>query len=132
MHIYACGPARMLEAIEERCQSWPAEALHVEHFSSVGTTLDPEHERAFEVELRSTGLVLHVPRDRTLLEILRASNVDVQSDCEEGLCGSCEATVLAGEVDHRDVVLTSAERKQNSRMMVCCSRSHSNRLVVDL
>lgn len=122
----------MLEAIEERCQSWPAEALHVEHFSSVGTTLDPEHERAFEVELRSTGLVLHVPRDRTLLEILRASNVDVQSDCEEGLCGSCEATVLAGEVDHRDVVLTSAERKQNSRMMVCCSRSHSNRLVVDL
>ena len=63
---------------------------------------------------------------------LRAANIDVQSDCEEGLCGSCEVRVLAGEVDHRDVVLTRAEREAHTRMMSCCSRARGERLVLEL
>ena len=64
----------------------------------------------FEVELADSGLVLPVRADQTLLAALRAANIDVRSDCEEGLCGSCEVAVLAGRIDHRDLVLTPAER----------------------
>jgi len=56
----------------------------------------------------------------------------VQSDCEEGLCGSCEVRVLAGKVDHRDVVLTRSERDANTKMMACCSRACEGRLVLEL
>jgi len=56
----------------------------------------------------------------------------VQSDCQEGLCGSCEVRVLAGDIDHRDLVLTRAERAEGRRMMACCSRARGGRLVLAL
>ncbi|CAG9167236.1 cytochrome P450/oxidoreductase [Cupriavidus respiraculi] len=132
-HVYACGPARMIEALEAACAGWPDDALRIEHFASAPKTLDPEHEQPFEVELKDSGLVVAVPADQTLLSALRGVNIDVQSDCEEGLCGSCEVRVLAGEIDHRDVVLTRAEREANNRMMACCSRARNGgRLVLEL
>src|SRR3546814_2613585 len=110
--IYACGPQRMLDALAQACasQGWPEDALRVEHFHSALGGLDRSKEHSFEAELKDSGLVINVAADQTLLSALRAANVDVQSDCEEGLCGSCEVRVLAGEVDHRDVGLTGAER----------------------
>ena len=130
--VYACGPARMLDALGEASASWPEDALRIEHFESKLGTLDPRNECAFEVELKDSGLVLTVPADQTLLTTLRRANVDVQSDCEEGLCGSCEVRVLGGEIDHRDVVLTKGERQSNDRMMACCSRAKSGKLVLAL
>ncbi|MDH6593648.1 cytochrome P450/ferredoxin-NADP reductase [Variovorax sp. TBS-050B] len=130
--VYACGPLRMLEALEDCCAGWPEGSLRVEHFESTLATLDPSKERAFEVELKDSGLVIAVAPDQTLLSALRAANVDVQSDCEEGLCGSCEVRVLAGRVDHRDVVLTRTEREANTKMMACCSRACDGRLVLEL
>ena len=130
--IYACGPVRMLDALQMCCQAWPQDALHSEHFHSTLGTLDPSKEHAFEVELKDSGITLTVPPDQTLLAALRSANIDMQSDCEEGLCGSCEVTVLDGDVDHRDVVLTRTEREANRKMMSCCSRAKGKRIVLEL
>lgn len=132
--IHACGPKRMLDALEDavRKAQWRPYALHVEHFVSGATKLDPSKEKAFEIELRHSALTLQVPTDQTVLDVLTAANVDVQCDCQEGLCGTCEVGVLEGEIDHRDVVLNPAEREANNRMMTCVSRSKSTRLVLDL
>ncbi|MVW73237.1 cytochrome P450/oxidoreductase [Bordetella sp. 15P40C-2] len=128
--VYACGPQRMLDALKEACAHWPEDALRVEHFHSTLATLDPTKEQPFVVELKDSGLVINVPADQTLLAALRAANIDVQSDCEEGLCGSCEVAVLAGDIDHRDLVLTRAEREANTKMMSCCSRACGQRKIV--
>ena len=120
--LYACGPDRLLAALEQSV-SGQTERLHVEHFSSVGTLLDPDEESPFEAELKDSGLLVPVPADQTLLQALRAVGVDVPSDCEEGLCGTCEVAVVAGDVDHRDKVLSAAERAVGGRMMACCSRA---------
>ena len=130
--IYACGPVRMLQALETCCAGWPEDSLRIEHFVSTMGTLDPSREHAFEVELKDSGIVVTVPADQTVLTALRAANIDIESDCEEGLCGSCEVRVLAGKVDHRDVVLTRTEREANSKMMTCCSRACGARLVLEL
>lgn len=130
--VYACGPARMLDALAARAAHWPAHALRVEHFAAAAPRVDPAAEQPFEVELKDSGLTLTVPANRTLLATLRAANVDLQSDCEEGLCGSCEVRVLAGEIDHRDSVLSAGERAANTRMMACCSRAKRGRIVLEL
>lgn len=136
VRIYACGPQRLLDALQDLCSTkdgWPDEALRVEHFQTQPGTLDPAREQSFEVDLKDSGLTLQVGADRTLLQALRAANIDVPSDCGEGLCGSCEVHVLAGQVDHRDVVLTRGERERNDRMMACCSRAcGGQRLVLEL
>jgi cytochrome P450/ferredoxin-NADP reductase len=130
--VYACGPVRMLDAVREAAQRWPQDAVRIEHFVSTLGTLDPAREHGFEVVLKDSGLELQVPPDKTVLAVLREANIDVQSDCEEGLCGSCEVRVLDGEVDHRDLVLTRAEREAGGRMMSCCSRARGKRLVLGL
>lgn len=120
--IYACGPDRLLTALEQSVRERP-ERLHIEHFSSAGTQLDPDEESPFEVELKDSELSVSVSADQTLLQALQAAGVDVPSDCEEGLCGTCEVAVIAGDVDHRDKVLSAAERAAGGRMMACCSRA---------
>jgi cytochrome P450/ferredoxin-NADP reductase len=130
--VYSCGPQRLLEALQEAVAHWPDEALHVEHFSSSRRQLDPTTEHGFDVVLQDSGLTVRVAPDQTVLQALRAANIDVESDCEEGLCGACEIPVLAGAVDHRDLVLSKAERAENKLMMSCCSRACTDRLVVQL
>jgi ferredoxin len=121
--IYACGPQRMLDGLEQASRHWPEDSLRVEHFSTTLGALDPAREHGFEVELRESGLTLQVRSDQTLLDALRGANIDIESDCREGLCGSCEVPVLEGDVDHRDMVLTRSERAACTRMMSCCSRA---------
>ena len=130
--VYACGPVRMLEALEQACAGWPNDALRIEHFHAMAGALDPADEHAFEVELKDSGITLTVAPDQTLLSALRSANIDVQSDCCEGLCGSCEVRVLSGTVDHRDLVLTRPEREANNKMMACCSRAAGSKIVLAL
>lgn len=132
VQIYACGPQRLLDGLSEACAGWDEDNVRFEHFSSGRGELDPEKEHAFELVLKDSGITVQVPAHQTVLQALRTANVDVSSDCEEGLCGSCEIPVVEGEVDHRDVVLTAAERRANERMMSCCSRACGRQLVVDL
>lgn len=129
--VYCCGPEGLLAAVEQRCASWPAASLHVERFAA--RPLDPNAvDRPFEVQLATTGVQLTVPADRTLLEVVREAGVVVPSSCEEGTCGTCETVVLAGRPDHRDALLTEAEKLANETMMLCVSRSLDGRLVLDL
>ncbi len=121
--VYACGPERMIAALEELTAHLPEGTFHFEHFSAQAGGLDPSREQAFEAELTDSGLTVQVAADTTLLEAIRAAGIDVASDCCEGLCGSCEVDVVEGEIDHRDKVLTRAERAGNTRMMSCCSRA---------
>jgi ferredoxin len=50
----------------------------------------------------------------------------------EGICGTCECAVIEGTPDHRDSMLTDAEREAGEVMMICVSRSRSERLVLDI
>ena len=115
--VYACGPSRMLAALERLC---PPDALRVEHFGADAGAV--QSGAPFSVHLADSGLDLSVPGDRSLLDVLGAAGIDLPSDCREGLCGSCEVAVTAGTIEHRDRVLTGAERAEGRRMMACCSR----------
>lgn len=131
-HVYSCGPKPMIDELTALASSWPDDTLHIEHFESTLGALDPVVEHPFDVELSASGLTVHVAAEQTVLDALRSANVDVPSDCEEGLCGTCQVGVLAGKVDHRDVVLSRAAREEGKAMMTCCSRARDNRLSLDL
>ena len=135
--IYACGPGGMLKAIETICESAERSTeLVIERFApGVTPTAEPiaaTDQRTFEVELARSGKVLSVPTDRTILQVVRDVLDDVPSSCEEGFCGTCECGVLGGTPDHRDEVLSDEERAAGRSMMICVSRSLSDRLILDL
>lgn len=120
--IYACGPEKLLNTLEKLAEQYNFE-LKFELFGSGSSLLNPELENTFDVELIDTGKVYHVPKHKTLLEVLLDNEIDLPHDCLEGLCGSCEVIVIEGEIDHRDKSLSTKERESNQKMITCCSRA---------
>ena len=130
--VYACGPARLLEELETLSDDWSDGTFNCEHFNTTNAILNPENEHAFKVILKDSGLELDVRADQTLLEVLNGAGIDINCDCREGLCGSCEAEVIDGDVDHRDRVLSRPERETGKRMMTCCSRASGGKITLAL
>lgn len=133
--VYCCGPAGLIDAVEAHCATWPAGSLDVERFAAAPGQHSGGGEggdEPFEVELRMSGVTLTVPPGQSVLKAVEAAGVPVLSSCEEGICGSCETAVLAGEIDHRDSLLTDDERAAGDTMLICVSRARGGRLVLDL
>lgn len=127
--VYACGPTPLLDALQAACDA-SAIDLHVERFESALT--EPVWHGPFEVELAASGITVEVPPEKSVLQAIEEQGVLVLSSCTEGTCGTCETVVLEGEVDHRDAILTPAERARNDVMFVCVSRAACPRLVLEL
>jgi tetrachlorobenzoquinone reductase len=128
-HLYCCGPAAMLAAFAAATADRPPALVHVEYF----TTQEPAAtEGGYVVELARSGRSFTVPAGKTILETLLAAGLEPPYSCMEGVCGTCETTVLQGVPDHRDMVLTDAEHAANRTMMICCSGCKGDRLVLDL
>lgn len=126
--VYACGPERLLNALDVLSNDWPISSFRFEHFNPVETKLDPTKEHAFDVELQDSDIKLRVNADQSVLDAMLAAGIDVGCDCEEGICGTCEVDVLGGEIDHRDRVLSQSEKDAGNRMMVCVSRAKRGNL----
>lgn len=93
---------------------------------------DATENTPFDVQLVRSGITVHVPADKRLIEVLRGHVPSLTYDCEKGYCGACETRVLAGTPEHRDSVLSEDERKAGHSMMICVGRCASDRLVLDL
>ncbi|MCX5334641.1 MULTISPECIES: PDR/VanB family oxidoreductase [unclassified Streptomyces] len=119
--VYCCGPEGLMAAVEERFPQ-----VHLERFTPRATAPGA----AFEVELRRSGRTLTVPADSSVLAAVRRELPNTLYSCEQGFCGTCQQRVLEGEVDHRDELLTDAERGDS--MLICVSRARSERLVLDM
>ncbi|MFJ4367554.1 PDR/VanB family oxidoreductase [Streptomyces chartreusis] len=126
--VYCCGPEPLLKAVEAVC---PAGQLRVERFAAPVVERDGD-DTAFEVECRRSGVTLNVDAGTSVLEAAENAGLAVASSCRDGICGSCETRVLAGTPDHRDFLLSEAERATGETMMLCVSRCASDRLVLDL
>jgi vanillate O-demethylase ferredoxin subunit len=86
----------------------------------------------FEVHLQKSGQTLRVTQDQSILKVLQDAGHDVPFSCSEGICGTCLTPVLAGTPDHWDMFLTPEEQAANNQMLICCSRSQTARLVLEL
>lgn len=130
-HLYVCGPRGMIEAVSARAAvaGFPPERVHVELFTAAPQEAG---DQPFEIELASSGEVFTVPPGESIIDVLEAAGHDVMYDCRRGDCGICQCGVLAGEPDHRDVILTESERAEGKLMQICVSRARSPRLVLDL
>ena len=86
----------------------------------------------FDVRLHRSGRTVTVPPGETILDILLDNGVNVSFSCSDGICGTCETKVIDGIPDHRNSFLSDEDKADNSKIMVCCSRSKSAVLTLDL
>jgi ferredoxin-NADP reductase len=130
--IYCCGPEPLISAVELQAERWPTGSLHVERFKPRDVGDESSNSAAFHVDLLRSGVSLEVPTGRSVLEVIDEAGIDILSSCEDGICGTCQVTVLSGIPEHRDSVLSAEERRSNTTMMPCVSRARTPRLALDL
>ncbi|RDI25239.1 vanillate O-demethylase ferredoxin subunit [Pseudacidovorax intermedius] len=129
--LYVCGPKPLLDAVLAATQArgWAAGRVHFELFSA---PVVEAGDQPFEVELAQSGRRFTVPADQTILDCLIEHGCDPLYDCKRGECGVCAVPVIEGEIDHRDYVLSQAEKDGGQVMQICISRAKGPRLVIDL
>lgn len=130
-HLYICGPKAMNDAAIEICKArgWPDDQVHFEFFAAAA----PEAgDTELEVVLERSGRTLAIPADKSILDVMIAEGLDPMYDCTRGECGCCITEVLEGEPEHRDYILTDAEKAAGKHICVCVSRAKTGRLVLDM
>jgi ferredoxin-NADP reductase len=131
-HLYYCGPAGMMAAAAAAAADWPEGTAHCEYFT--GPAARPPvplaEDRPFRIRLAKDGGEYEIPAGETIIDVLRRHGIPVRTSCELGYCGTCLTPYLAGEPDHRDQILSNADRRRY--VLICCSRSKTPVLELDL
>lgn len=127
--FYACGPQKMLAEIETcaRILGIDKDQIQMEHFAAEKSAND----KAVVLELAHSGKLIKASADQSLLSALRDAGLDVNFDCCVGDCGTCAVKILTGEAEHRDHVLSDAQKAQGF-ICVCVSRAKGEKLVLAL
>lgn len=130
-HVYVCGPRPLNEAVIDAAAAagWPREQVHHEHFAAAAPAA---RDGAFMVHLRASERSVSVGAGESVLDALLREGFSPLYDCRRGECGLCATTVLAGDVEHRDYVLSDIDRGANRQMCICVSRVRGGELVLDL
>ena len=124
--VYCCGPRGLMDAVRDMTGHWPEGSIHFEDFGSEQARPRAD-DRPFAIQL-ADGTQLTVPVGQSILDVLRAHGRAVASSCESGSCGTCRTRYLAGAVDHRDLLLSPAERTHT--LMPCVSRAAGDETLV--
>ena len=127
-HAYACGPMGFLKYVRDTCEQIQWAHLHYEAF----TAAPAEDGDAFAVRIKSTGEMVEIPGNQTVVEALARKGIEIPVSCEQGICGTCLTKICDGIPDHRDQYLSDDERARGDQFTPCCSRSKSSILVLDL
>ncbi len=130
IHLYVCGPRGFMDWVSGEARALGYDEAHI-HREDFNAEVDSSGD-AFEVVLAKSNKTIAVPSGTTIVEALEKAGVRVDVSCEQGICGTCLCMVLGGVPDHRDSYLTEEEREANDQMMLCCSRSKTPQLVLDI
>ena len=87
-------------------------------------------QHTFELILQRSQMRLPVGPGESMADVLQLAGVALETLCEQGVCGTCVTRWLDGEPDHRDSCLSADE--QATHVAVCCARSHSTTLTLDI
>ena len=118
--VYTCGPEAYMGAVIAAAQAagLSEENISREYFAVPDTEAQENHPFTL---LLADGREINVSKDQSAAEAMQAAGLSVDIKCSDGLCGVCKWAYKAGEIDHRDYVLSKAQRE--THFITCQSRA---------
>ena len=129
-HVYTCGPDRYMSGVMDAAerQGFPEVERHLEYFSVPEL---PEYENhSFTLRLARTGREFSIPANASATDILAENGISIDVKCADGICGVCKCALVSGDVEHRDFVLSKAQRENT--IILCQSRASTKDGVVEV
>ncbi len=134
-NVYVCGPDAFMTDVRTWIEELgiPGIRVMIEAFgaadgkaANVRSRTRPKRAR---VTFARTGRVFEMNDAGSLLDLAEAEGVTVESDCRSGICGTCVATIVSGEVGYDSEPTISVEENQ---VLLCCGFPVADQLVLDL
>ncbi len=113
--FYLCGPTTMLASLVTALENWgvPDERIHFEAFGPAsiarksakvaGQSPSVENKVTDPVQVtfaKSDKILQWQPGTASLLDFAEANEITIDSGCRSGSCGTCQTTILSGEVSY--------------------------------
>ncbi len=119
--LYTCGSDRYMSAVTAAAEAagFPEEACHLEYFSVPEIPDYINHD--FTLKLAKSGKEYLIPADKSATDVLAENGIHIDVKCSDGICGVCKCDLIDGEVEHRDFVLSRAQREGS--IILCQSRA---------
>lgn len=141
-HAFICGPEAMLETVEAtlREAGIRAEKIHTERFISarggkpqVKPTVDEKAPPAHIATLIVDGKQRDVPvaEGEAVLDAALRAGMDLPFACKGGMCSTCRAKVLEGEVEMALNYALEPWETEAGFVLTCQSHVKTPRVVVD-
>jgi ferredoxin-NADP reductase len=106
--FYVCGPKSMMESLVPGLEDWGVDSDDI-YYESFGPASLIKHKKApISATTQPVTVIFSqsgksIPWDfaaDSLLEFAEANDIEVESGCRAGSCGSCQTAMKAGEVDY--------------------------------
>ncbi len=131
--VYVCGSDALNKAVVAVANACGLSRLQIHEQCFAPPPAVKQDNAPFDVLLRRSGILLHVPADASILETMMANGYTPKFYCGRGECGICPMDVVSadGPIEHRDHVLKPEEKAGDKRMCICVSRVKGTRVVLD-
>jgi ring-1,2-phenylacetyl-CoA epoxidase subunit PaaE len=135
---FVCGPASMIDEVEAALAAAgvPREHVHVERFGVPGQAAAAVDD-ADAAEARVTLVIDGVRREidfhrgqHSILEAGRAAGIDLPFSCKGGMCSTCRAKLLDGEVRMAKNYALEPHEVAAGFVLTCQSYPLSGRVVI--
>jgi len=143
--VFICGPGGMMNSVEKAALAFgvPTDRIMIERFTADGLPAPEADPSVAALERKAEGSTVQVRIDgrlRTLaydaskgsiLENARAAGMPAPFACKAGVCATCKAKVISGEVKMKTNYGLSAEDLAQGFVLTCQSFPVSDQVVVD-
>jgi ferredoxin len=84
--------------------------------------------KTYTVEFLHQGstYTVEVPEDKQILRAACAAGIELPSSCNAGVCTTCAAKIIEGEVDQTDGMGVSPELQAEGYVLLCVAYPRSN------
>ncbi len=140
---FICGPEPMMDAVSEALTARGVDEsrIKIERFgapqqgratTSAARVADPTaHAAKATIILDGAAHEIDVAPGQTVLEAARAANLDAPYSCTKGVCSTCRARIVKGEVEMAANYALEDYEVKAGYVLSCQSRPISNTVVVD-
>ena len=82
----------------------------------------------YRVEIFHKGetYTIDVPEDQKILKVADDENLNLPSSCHAGVCTTCAAKIISGEVDQSEGMGLSPELQQEGYVLLCVAHPRSD------
>ncbi len=88
--------------------------------------------KTYQVEINHQGqnFTVEVPEDKVILRAATAAGLDLPSSCNAGVCTTCAAQVLSGDVDQSDAMGLGPTLMEKGYVLLCVAHARSDLKIV--